>query len=235
MGEGYNLSSLDSDLQFMPYISACNVACGGHAGDKTTMTGTVEQALKHGVEIGAHPSYPDKENFGRLPLAIKPKALSESIFTQISTLEEIAEKQHGKLSHIKAHGALYHATAFDESAARNLLFTLTEFQFKLPVYTLPDSLLEKLAPKYGTTTLAEGFADRNYNNDGSLVSRQLPNALINDPSQALEHVQRIWEDEEVLTITGDTIPLRVQTLCVHSDTPNALEIIKTIHAHLKPA
>lgn len=221
----------DYDAELMPLISACNIACGGHAGNLETIQHTVRLALKHETEIGAHPSYPDKENFGRKSIKMDPEDLKVSIEAQVMTLLQITEAEGGKLTHIKLHGALYNDAAKDEKIAKIVLesFRLLETDFR--IYVPANSVIKELAMgEFDCYT--EAFADRNYNSDFSLVSRNEKNALILNKENVVKHVHDIFSEEELKTMNGEILKLKADTFCLHSDTPSAVEILKYLHKKL---
>ncbi len=224
VGEGLNNEHL-----LIPYISSCNIACGGHAGDIDTMTKVVSLAAKYKVKIGAHPSYPDKENFGRKSIEISKNDLSKTILNQIQTLEKFAENFDLQLHHIKPHGALYSDIAKSETSANSFLDIIEVFKTKYKLYVPYNSAIEKEGQRRNFDIIYEAFADRNYKDDGSLVSRQNSNAIISDINAIITHVSQIINEGKVSTISGKKILIKADTFCVHSDTKNVVEIVKTLH------
>ncbi len=220
LGEGGRYDAL-----LMPHISACNIACGGHAGDAKTMLKTVSLAMENNVEIGAHPSYPDKENFGRQSLDISKNELKRSIQEQLFSLHEIVKKQGGKLTHIKPHGALYNDAARDEKIAQIVLDVILDSELNLPLYVPENSIISSLA-KGKFPVLFEAFADRNYNPDFSLVSRSRSNALITQKEAVFKHLFLMFSEGKILCKNKKKIPSRAATFCLHSDTPNSVEILE---------
>ncbi len=213
------------DAQLMPNISACNIACGGHAGDDETMLKTVLLALKNNVEIGAHPSYPDRENFGRRSLDISDNDLKRSIQEQLILLHEIVQKQGGKLTHIKPHGALYNDAVKDEKKARIILNSIAESNLDLKLYAPQNSIISELA-NGKIEVVFEAFADRNYNPDFSLVSRTKSNALITQKEAVFKHLFSMFYEGEIACENDSKIASCATTFCLHSDTPNAVEILE---------
>ena len=224
VGEG-----LDNEHLLMPHISSCNIACGGHAGDIHIMDKVVILALDHNVEIGAHPSYPDKVNFGRVSISISDDALINSIRNQIWKLQNLLRIHRQQLSHIKAHGALYNDIAKDKAKALLFLKAIAHYKKDCKLYAPYQSVVAEEALKQGFSIFYEAFADRNYEDDLSLVSRQKDNALITDPRQILDHLLLMQNEQKVKTISGKKVPLKADTFCVHSDTENAPEIVRLIH------
>ena len=224
LGEGLNNEHI-----IMPLIDSCNIACGGHAGDSGSMIECVEISIKNNVKIGAHPSYPDKINFGRKKIDISPSELSYSIISQIESLETIADSYGLELNHIKAHGALYNQMIIDTELSNFYLDTIKDFKNKCSLYIPYKSEIEKIALKKGFSIIYEAFGDRNYNDDLTLVSRNNENALITDPESVVNHIKTIKETETVKTINGNFKKIKFDTICIHSDTNNSIEILKKIN------
>ncbi len=224
LGEGLNNEHI-----IMPLIDSCNIACGGHAGDSGSMIECVEISIKNNVKIGAHPSYPNKINFGRKKIDISPSELSYSIISQIESLEVIADSYGLELNHIKAHGALYNQMMIDAELSNFYLDTIKDFKNKCSLYIPYKSVIEKIALKKGFSIIYEVFGDRNYNDDLSLVSRNNENALITDPESVVNHIKTIKETETVKTINGNYKKIKFDTICIHSDTNNSIEILKKIN------
>lgn len=224
MGEGLN-----NERELMPYISSCNIACGGHTGSAEIIDRVMALALKHNVRIGAHPSFPDRKNFGRKLMDLSERQLRESLKDQLELFRERATMQNGTVNHVKAHGALYHLVASDEAAATLFVQVVKDIFKDAAVYAPWGSETEKAARRLGVTFVCEAFADRNYNDDLSLVSRDHPIATITDPDQAVAHVKRIVERSRVKTLSGKELELKAQTLCIHGDNKNAVHILKALH------
>tara|TARA_Y200000002_G_scaffold89357_1_gene71775 strand:+ start:3992 stop:4711 length:720 start_codon:yes stop_codon:yes gene_type:complete len=227
LGEGLNNEHI-----IMPLIDSCNVACGGHAGDIGSMIECVEISIRNKVKIGAHPSYPDKINFGRKKINIPPSELSISIITQIESLEAISNSYGVTLNHIKAHGALYNQMIIDADLSNFYLDTIEKFKNKYFIYIPYKSEIEKIALKRGFSIVYEVFGDRNYNDDLSLVSRDRENALITDPVNVIEHINTMKETNTVKTINGNFQKIKFDTICIHSDTNNSIDILKKINKEL---
>jgi UPF0271 protein len=230
LGEG-----VGNEPQVMPLIQQCNIACGGHAGDKETMQNVVALALTYGVEIGAHPSYPDRENFGRVTMTMDGEDLIESIRSQVGSLLKVVLQAGAKLHHIKPHGALYNDIAGDEDLARTFLDAVAPYKDDVRLVVPYGSLMAKLASDAGFLIYLEAFADRAYHNNHTLVSRKLEGAVLHEPHQVLEHVKNMVHFGEVRTIEGERIPMDADTYCVHSDTPNAFEILKMLNQLMRDA
>ncbi|MBL4642247.1 MAG: 5-oxoprolinase subunit PxpA [Flavobacteriaceae bacterium] len=228
LGEG-----VVGEALLMPYISSCNIACGGHFGTKDTIDETIELAIKNKVKIGAHPSFPDQTNFGRKILNISAHDLKKSIQSQLELIAQRLEIFNVKMHHIKAHGALYNLIAKDIDAATNYINSIERFTKGVCVYVPYNSAIEKVAKERGINIKYEAFADRNYNTDMSLVSRSNKNAVISNPSVVFNHIRQMIENEKVLTIDKVLVSIKADTFCIHGDHKNALEILKEITRLLK--
>ncbi len=227
VGEG-----MGNENGLLPFISSCNIACGGHAGDEETMLETIKLAKKYKVRAGAHPSYPDRENFGRTSMEIPEDGLIHSIRSQIADLNSLLNKEQVPLHHIKPHGALYNDLAQNRQLSLVFLEAVTEFKKDAILYVPFNSYVEEEAEKKGFRVMREAFADRNYNADLSLVSRNLPDALIRDPQKVLQHLTGMVMDQEVRTLKGEKIAVHADTFCVHGDTPMAIEIVRHLFEKL---
>jgi len=227
VGEG-----IGNEAALLPLISSCNIACGGHAGDDLSMAHIVKLAKQYGVHIGAHPSYPDKKNFGRVSMDIGTAELINCIQTQISALESILNMEQVRLHHIKPHGALYNDLAKNEALAESFLRAIASFRDTAFLYAAPNSVIAKKAIQNGFKVKLEAFADRGYNADLSLVSRTLPNAVLNDPKKVLNHLTTMVKDNKVVTVDGKESDIVAETYCLHGDTPNALQIIMYLSQEL---
>ena len=227
VGEG-----IGNELELFPMISSCNIACGGHAGTIETIRKCLELAKKFNVKIGAHPSYPDKENFGRITMAISNHELIESIKIQMQLFLTECSRMGATIHHIKPHGALYNDIAKDEHLAKLFLTAISPYKNDILLYVPYGSVIEKLAVTNNFKIMREAFADRNYNDDLSLVSRKEKNALITNGEEVLKHILRLYENKEVKTISGKNIHLEAETFCIHGDTPSALQILTYITIHL---
>ena len=220
VGEG-----IGNEEQLFPLISSCNIACGGHAGDMESMAHVIRLAKQHHVKIGAHPSYPDKENFGRISVKMKPEDFQNAIRDQVSQFEKILRQEAAELHHIKPHGALYNDLARDPVLVKNFIEAIEPFISEAKLYVPFGSAIAEIAKKRSIDIVYEAFADRNYCKDLSLVSRSDTNALIDDPKIALEHVIRMVKQGKVRTAEGDLIDIKAETFCIHGDTPSALQIL----------
>jgi len=227
VGEG-----VGNEKELFPMISSCNIACGGHAGSKETIRWCLELAKEFNVKVGAHPSYPDKENFGRVSMSISDADLIKSIQAQMQLFESVRSKLNTPLHHIKPHGALYNDIAKNEQLSQVFLKSIEAFKDEVYLYVPFNSVVEKMAKKNGYKVLIEAFADRNYNNDLNLVSRKEDNALISNEEEVLKHVLRMAKDNVVKTIKNEDIAMNADTYCIHGDTPSALQILMYITEHL---
>jgi UPF0271 protein len=225
MGEG-----IGNDELIMPFIHTANIACGYHAGDEKTMWQTIELAIKHNVKIGAHPSFYDKENFGRTEIKISVEEIYELVTQQLILLNEIAMEFNTKLHHVKPHGALYNMSAKDASIAKSIAKAIKDFDSTLIVYGFSGSLSIAEAKAMGLQTANEVFADRTYQDDGSLTPRSQPNALLNDADKLVQQVLQIINTGTVTTVNGKTIPIIADTICIHGDGKHAVEFAKRINA-----
>ncbi|MBT8245755.1 MAG: 5-oxoprolinase subunit PxpA [Winogradskyella sp.] len=228
IGEG-----MGNEALLMPYLSSCNIACGGHAGDFYTMKEVVQLAKKYNLKVGAHPSFPDKVNFGRKEMAMSHQDLFKSLKSQIDDLLKIVKSENLKLHHVKPHGALYNLAAKDETTATIIIEVLNSYSEKLKLYVPPKSVISEVAKSKLIEVVFEGFADRNYNQDLSLVSRQKNNALITKKEDVFSHVFNMIFNQKVKTLGGVEVALFIDSICVHGDTKNAQEILKYLYKNLK--
>jgi len=228
LGEG-----IGNDELIMPYISSANIACGYHAGDENTMRQTVELCKKYNVAIGAHPSYPDRENFGRTDMQLHPGEIYEMIIKQINSLEKIAAENDVAVHHVKPHGALYNMTARDKLLAPFVALAILDTNNKYILYGLSGSHLVKEGKNHGLKTASEVFADRTYKDDGTLSPRNKHGALIEDTDQAVAQVLQMVKEGTVTSITGKKVPIVAETICIHGDGEHAVEFVKAIYQALK--
>ena len=228
MGESYGRYILGDDIALLDVITSANIACGFHAGDPVVMASTVQQAVKKGVAIGAHPGYPDLQGFGRRAMALSPSDLSAVILYQISALAGFAQVEGTRLTHVKPHGALYNTAIRDKDTAEAIVRAVQSFDPSLVVVTLPGSILYLTAVEQNLRVAAEGFADRAYQADGSLLPRGQSGAVIHDPDLVAKRAVRMVTQQSIRSITGEDIEIRIDTLCVHGDTPGAAEIALSV-------
>ena len=220
-----------SDL--MDHVTSINLACGGHAGDLSMMRELVRIAKRKNVRIGAHPSYPDRENFGRLVLEMDSEELLRSICDQVRSLIKIAEEESVSISHIKPHGALYDQAAKDAHLARVIGSAVDRVEPDLDIICLSGSSMVRILEDMGLKVVQEAFADRTYERDGGLRDRRSDRALITDPQKAADQARSIIEDKKIITFDGSEISVQAQTLCIHSDTPNAIAIAQEVRLVLQ--
>ena len=235
MGESFGPWKMGADDDVMPNITSANVACGAHAGDPRVMRRTVRAAKRHGVSVGAHPGFADLQGFGRREMQVDPAEVEDTLIAQIGALAAIARAESVPLRHVKAHGALYNMAARDRRLADAIAAAIKAVDSSLVMFGLPKSPLIDAGVAAGLRVAAEGFADRAYEPDGSLTPRSRPGAVIHDPAVVVERAVRMVRDGIVLTPAGQEIPLKVDTLCVHGDTPGAAELVKRIRAGFEAA
>lgn len=228
LGEGVGI-----EAAILPYVSTINIACGAHAGDEALIRNTIRLAKEQQVAIGAHPSYPDRENFGRTVLPITAEDLQRSVRQQIDLVRGIAFEEHYPITHIKLHGALYNQAAKEDALATLLVETIAAIDPLLLVFGLPGSALEQRAIQYNLRFVKEAFADRTYQDDGSLTPRAHPNALIEDNSDCVQQVLRMIRQQEVVTLSGKIISLSAETVCLHGDGLHAVAFAKSLWQELK--
>ena len=216
-------------------ITSANVACGGHAGDERTMRTTIEQALRAGVAVGAHPGYPDRENFGRLELKLSPQAVADSVCDQVRALAAVAAARGAKLVHVKPHGALYNQAVKNRELAEAIAQGVVKCNKNLVLMGLAESAMLDVFRDAGFAVAAEAFADRRYEPDGTLRSRKFDNALIRDPAEAARQALSITERGIVTAHDGTEVKLAAQTICIHGDTPGSVQIAAAVARKLREA
>jgi 5-oxoprolinase (ATP-hydrolysing) subunit A len=217
----------------MRSITSVNIACGGHAGDERTMKTTIEQALRWNLTIGAHPGYPDRENFGRVELDLPLSQIEESIFGQIRALSEIAATYATAIVHVKPHGAIYNQAVNKPELARAIAHGVARFSKDVVLVGLAGSKMLSVFRECGFRVAAEAFADRRYEPDGTLRSRKFEDALLRDPKSAAGQAVRIAKRQGVIASDGSTVQIDAQTICIHGDTPGAPEIAQSVAAALQ--
>lgn len=227
VGEGIN-----NEKSLMPFISSCNIACNAHAGSVEIIDEVIRLAKVNDVKIGAHPSFPDRENFGRKIIEISNEALEESLKDQIQLLIDRVAKQNAKIHHVKPHGALYNVAAKDKNYATVVLNAIEETITDVFLYAPYTSVIAKLARERNIKVKHEAFIDRAYNNDLSLVSRNLVGALITDKEKVWQQLSSIIKDKEVKTIQEKKIKIEADTFCIHGDNKDAIEVLRFINQML---
>lgn len=235
LGESFGPWPMGQDAAIMTSISSANVACGFHAGDPGAMRATVALARAHGVAIGAHPGFPDLVGFGRREIKATPQEVEDLVLYQVAALAGIAGAQGGRLQHVKAHGALYNMACRDRSLADAIARAVAAFDHTLILFGLPQSELLKAGEHAGLRVAAEAFADRAYERDGSLASRQKAGSVIHDPTAVVARAIQMVRDRQVVTIDGSVIPLAADTLCLHGDTPGAADLARAVRTGLEAA
>jgi UPF0271 protein len=226
---------LTRDADLMPHITSANVACGFHAGDPRVMRETVALAVEHGVAVGAHPSFPDLEGFGRRELQVSPEDVEDFVAYQVGALAAIAGAQGVRLQHVKPHGALFNMAARDAAIADAIARATATIDRALILFGLPGSQIVVAGRRAGLRTAREGFADRAYRPDGTLVPRGQIGAVIEDPATAAQRAVRMVRERVVEAIDGSVLPLQVDTICVHGDTPGAARLAAAVAAALRAA
>ncbi len=233
LGESFGAYKLGMDKEILKYISSANIACGWHAGDPIVMEETVKLAKINNVEIGAHPGYPDLLGFGRREVSASPEEIKAYVKYQIGALDAFAKSENRKLQHVKPHGAMYNMAAKNYKIAYAIAQGIKEVDSELILLGLANSEMIKAAKEIGLRVASEVFADRAYNDDGSLVARSLPGSVIHDKDEVIVRVIRMIEEGKVKTITGKDIEIDVQSICIHGDNPEALEFAKNIRLSLE--
>jgi UPF0271 protein len=226
MGESYGAWKMGDDAGIMPFISSANIACGFHGGDPATIRKTVRLALDNGVAIGAHPSLPDIQGFGRRVMKISPQDMYDLVVYQAGAVEAFARAAGSKLHHIKCHGALYNMAATDEGLSEAMARAAKDLG--VMVYTLSNSTMMKVVKGKGVRALGEVFADRGYSDDGTLAPRDKPGGMIEDAAQSVKQALGMIEDGIVVSLNGKRVPVAADTLCLHGDQPNAVVFAKKL-------
>ena len=235
MGEMPEAIADGTQEALMGFLTSVNIACGAHAGDESSMRTTVEQAMRRKLAIGAHPGYADRANFGRLELDLSADEIAESVFEQISKLGDIAAKCGARLSHVKAHGALYNQAARDEAVAEAIADGVARWRHDVILVGLAGSVMLEAFHRAGFSVAAEAFADRKYEPNGSLRSRKFADALILTPADAAAQALHIAQAGRVAASDGREIRVEAQTICIHGDTPGAVKIAAAVGELLKNA
>lgn len=232
LGESYGKYTSLYDVEIMPYLSSCNIACGFHSGDPLTIERTIKMALEQGVAIGAHPAFPDLQGFGRRAMLMPTEELTAVVRYQVAALKGMVEALGGQLHHVKLHGALYNLAAKDETTAQACLTAIKSIDDNLKVYGLSGSVMGNIATKSGLSFVHEVFADRAYEAEGSLRSRQFEGAVLVDEKQILQQVKMLVQQGQVISHDGQTLAIQADTLCLHSDTPGSARLAQLIRKGL---
>ncbi len=232
VGEGFGAWPPPADEQLVPLVSSANVACGFHASDPGLMRRTVRLAKAHGVAVGAHPSFPDRVGFGRRMLAASPQEIEDDVVYQVGALLGCCRAEGVPLVHVKPHGALYDAASRDPAVARAIVAAVRGVDPGLWVVCLAGSALAAEARAAGLHVVEEAFADRGYASDGTLLRRGTPGALVTDPAAVAERVSRLAREGIVRAADGTELAIAAGTVCVHGDTPGAVDVARAIRARL---
>jgi UPF0271 protein len=236
MGESFGAYKLGMDDEVIQYITSANIACGWHAGDPLVMDTTVKMAIERGVGVGAHPGYPDLLGFGRRNMDCTPNEIRNYLVCQIGALKAVCKVNGTALRHVKPHGALYLTAVENEGVARAIAEAIVSVDSSLMFVALAGAkgqLMTRIGEDVGLKVVYEAFPDRAYAPEGTLVSRRLPGAVIKDPQEVSERALRMAREGNVIAVDGTSIPLKVQTLCVHGDTPTAVDLVKNIRKTLE--
>lgn len=228
MGEG-----IGNDEAIMPFITSANIATGYHAGDEKTIRKTILLSKKYNVNIGAHPSFFDRKNFGRTEIKCSPDDVYQHVIRQLHLFEKIAKECDVHMHHVKPHGALYNIAARDEATAKAIALAVKDFNGHLIVYGLSNSHLIAEAKKLSLPTRNEVFADRTYQDDASLTPRSQPNALIEDEEKAVQQVLQMVQKKTVTTVSGKEIPIVAETICIHGDGKHAVVFAQKVYYALQ--
>jgi UPF0271 protein len=235
LGEGFGVWRLGDDEALLEVVTSANVACGFHAGDPSTMGRVCTRAVESGVAIGAQVSYRDLAGFGRRVMDVDAAELTDDVLYQLGALDGIARVSGTRVSYLKPHGALYNAVVEHETQARAVVDAVAAYDERLPVLGLPGSALLLAAEAMGLRTVREGFADRAYTPAGTLVPRREPGAVLHDPAEVAERAVRMAVDGQVGAVDGSTVRVAVDSICVHGDTPGAVELARAVRAALVAA
>lgn len=232
LGESFGTYQIGNDDEVLSFISSANIACGFHAGDPHVMNRTVKLAKKYDVAIGAHPGFQDLVGFGRRAMTVSPSDIYHLVLYQIGALSAFCKAHSVELTHVKPHGALYNIAAADINIAEAIAKAIYRFDSTLALYGLAGSKLIEAGKKYGLRTVSEVFADRTYQSDGTLTPRTLPNAIIQDSDTAIKQVLQMVKGQTVQTTTGEVIPIKADSICVHGDNSHALQFVKELREAL---
>ena len=228
MGELNHLLADGTYEKLMDHVTSINIACGGHAGDEEMMAAMAIMAKDKGVHIGAHPSFPDKENFGRKEMEdIDPNDLNDSIRDQIEKLVDIASEHEMELTHVKPHGALYNLAVNNEEISQTIAEAIIDVDSSYKAVGLAGSKMLTVFDALGLDTISEGYVDRTYEADGTLRSRKFDDALITDPQKAADQMKEMLNGN-IIAVDGTSVPINISSVCVHSDTPNAVDIAQAV-------
>jgi 5-oxoprolinase (ATP-hydrolysing) subunit A len=232
LGESFGVYTIGKDEEMMKYVTSVNIACGFHAGDPLVMMQTVHQALKHDLKIGAHPGLPDLQGFGRRAIHLTPQEAYALVQYQVGALQGIVKAQGGFLSHVKPHGALYNMAAKDIDLARSIAKAVCDLDESLVLFGLSGSELTRAGTETGLTVAHEVFADRTYQADGTLTPRTFPDSVLHDADRVEEQVMKMIEHHQVRALTGEVISLQADTICLHGDNIQGVNLAKRLKRRL---
>ncbi len=235
VGESFGAYTIGADEEVLKYVTSANIACGFHAGDPLVMERTIDLAVKNSVAIGAHPGYPDLMGFGRREMKASNEEVRAYVKYQLGALSAFATAKGVKVQHVKAHGAMYNMAAVDYNIARAIAEAVSEVDREIILLALAGSEMVKAARDTGLKVAEEVFADRAYNEDGTLVHRSKQGAMIEDENSAIERVIGMVKEGKVKAITGKEIRIRADSICVHGDSPKAVAFVKRIREGLRDA
>lgn len=235
LGESFGAWKLSDDAAMLEIVTSANVACGFHAGDPSGLRATCSTAASGGVVIGAHVSYLDLMGFGRRRIEMEPDDLSDLVLYQLGALDAFAQSARTEVAYVKPHGALYHAAAVEPELARAVVSAAAEYDFSLAIMGPPDSALLSAADEAGLDAVPEAFVDRAYQPDGRLVPRSEPGSVLTDPQEIAARAVRLAVDEEVVATDDSVVSIAARSLCVHGDTPGAVEIARAVREALDSA
>ena len=225
MGESFGNFQVGNDALLLPHVTSANIACGFHGGDPYHIEKTIDLALENGVAIGAHPSYPDLQGFGRRKMILKKEELQSIIKYQVAALKTLVESKGGKLQHVKPHGALYNSIAADIEEAEYVVEAVKSIAPEVYFMGLAESHVEKVCRNFQMKFIAEAFIDRRYDENGKLVSRNQEGSKIEVPEHAGQQILNMIQNQKVKTIDGQSIAIDAQSFCIHGDNPHALKIL----------
>jgi 5-oxoprolinase (ATP-hydrolysing) subunit A len=233
MGESYGAWKMGADAQVMPLVSSANIACGFHAGDPATIRATVKLAVDHGVAIGAHPSLPDLQGFGRRAMKITAQEMYDLVVYQVGAVDAFARAAGARLHHVKCHGMLYNMAANDAALSEAMCRAVKDLGNDLYLYVLSNSRNFTIGREMGVKVVGEVFADRGYADDGTLVPRGTPGAMIEDPARAVQQALGMVEQGSVASLSGKRVPVAAGTLCLHGDQPGAVAFARALRNAFK--
>jgi UPF0271 protein len=232
LGESFGNYTIGNDELIMPYISSANIACGFHAGDPLVMENTVKLALQNNINIGAHPGYPDLQGFGRRSIKMSATGIRTMLVYQIAALKGITESLGGKLVHVKPHGALYNDAVCSEEIAKAVIEAVLQIDPSLKLFALAGSYIHELAQKQKLGTVNEVFADRAYMPSGELAPRSMDGAVIHDAEISKRRVLQMIKNNKAEAVNGEIIEIKAESVCIHGDNPEAIEMAKSLHQFL---